>query len=89
MSNKTNFKQIVARLKVLARSTPEDKFTLIVGLKELGSSVAVTADGINDVSALKHANVGFCMGISGCEVAKEAADIIILNDNFTSVFKAA
>jgi P-type E1-E2 ATPase len=50
----------------LARSTPEDKFTLIVGLKELGANVAVTADGINDVSALKNANVGFCMGIAGC-----------------------
>jgi Ca2+-transporting ATPase len=62
---------------------------LIVGLKEVGASVAVTADGINDAPALKHANVGFCMGISGVEVAKEASDIIILDDNFTSVFKAA
>jgi P-type E1-E2 ATPase len=51
---------------VLARSTPEDKFTLVVGLKELGANVAVTADGLNDAKALKTANVGFCMGIAGC-----------------------
>ncbi len=64
--NKPNFRAIAQRLKVLARSTPEDKFALIVGLKELGASVAVTADGINDTSALKNSNVGFCMGIAGC-----------------------
>lgn len=74
---------------MLARSTPEDKFTFIVGLREVGAQVAVTADGINDARALKESDVGFCMGISGCEVAKEAADIIILDDNFTSVFRAA
>ncbi len=53
-------------MKVLARTTPEDKFTLITGLKELGASVAVTAEGLNDAPAVKTANVGFCMGISGC-----------------------
>jgi Ca2+ transporting ATPase len=89
IKNKQNFKQIAQRLKVLARSTPEDKFALIVGLQEIGAAVAVTADGINDVGALKKANVGFCMGIAGCEVAKDAADIIILDDNFNSVFRAA
>lgn len=55
----------------------------------MGLSVAVTADGINDVAALKKATVGFCMGIAGCEVAKDAADIVILDDNFNSVFRAA
>ena len=50
--------------------------------------MAVTADGINDARALKQANVGFCMGVSGCELAKDAADIIILDDNFTSVYRA-
>lgn len=64
--NKQNFRAIAQRLKVLARSTPEDKFSLIVGLKELGANVAVTADGLNDAQALKNANVGFCMGIAGC-----------------------
>ena len=48
----------------------------------------MTADGINDAGALKQAHVGFCMGVSGCEVAKDAADIIILDDNFNSVFRA-
>lgn len=72
----------------MARSTPDHKFALIVGLKDIGSYVAVTADGINDARALQNAHVGFCMGISGCEVAKEASDILILDDNFNSVFKA-
>lgn len=72
----------------MARSTPEDKFAFIAGLKDLGVNVSVTADGINDAQALKHALVGFCMGISGCEVAKEASDIVILDDDFKSVFKA-
>ena len=66
IENKQNFRAVAQRLKVLARATPEDKFALIVGLKEQGSSVAVTADGINDVGALKTANVGFCMGVAGC-----------------------
>jgi Ca2+ transporting ATPase len=89
IQNKHAFKQIAQRLKVLARSTPEDKFALIVGLQDMNEIVAVTGEGINDCSALKRANVGFCMGISGCEAAKDAADIIILDDNFKSVFKAA
>lgn len=88
VGDKKKFKNIAGNLKVLARSTPEDKFSLVVGLQDIGSSVAVTADGINDAQALKNAHVGFCMGQSGCEVAKDAADIIILDDNFTSVFRA-
>lgn len=85
---KQNFRAIAQRLKVLARTTPEDKFTLIVGLKELGASVAVTAEGSNDAPALRQANVGFCMGITGCQVAKESSDIVLLDDNFKSVFRA-
>jgi P-type E1-E2 ATPase len=57
-------------------------------LRNINFNVAVTADGINDAAALKHANVGFCMGISGVEVAKEASDIVILDDNFKSVYRA-
>jgi magnesium-transporting ATPase (P-type) len=86
--DKARFKNVADNLLVLARSTYEDKLHLIVGLKQIGSQVAVTADGINDAKALKEANVGFCMGLSGCEVAKDSADIIILDDNFNSVFKA-
>jgi magnesium-transporting ATPase (P-type) len=87
-SDMAAFKKIAMTLIILARSTPEHKFALIAGLKELGINVAVTADGINDARALKSANVGFCMGISGCEVAKDSSDIIILDDNFNSVFRA-
>lgn len=86
--NKEIFKLIAKRLKVLARSTPEDKYMLVTGLRDLGSVVAVTGDGTNDAPALKKADVGFAMGISGTEVAKEAADIILLDDNFASIVTA-
>jgi Ca2+ transporting ATPase len=59
------FKKIVKNLDVLARSRPEDKYTLVTGLKELGNVVAVTGDGTNDAPALKKADVGFAMGIAG------------------------
>ena len=74
-------------LRVLARSTPEDKRILVQHLKALGETVAVTGDGTNDAPALKLADVGFAMG-SGTEVAKEASDIILLDDNFASIVKA-
>jgi len=73
---------------VLARSTPEDKYMLVTGLKQLGMVVAVTGDGTNDAPALKKADVGFAMGIAGTEVAKDASDIILLNDNFASCVTA-
>jgi len=82
------FRHIKDRLKVLARSTPEDKYMLVTGLKELQSVVAVTGDGTNDAPALKKADVGFAMGITGTEVAKEASDIILLDDNFASILTA-
>ena len=82
------FEIISKDLKVLARSTPEDKYTLVTGLKQLGHVVAVTGDGTNDAPALKKADVGFAMGIAGTEVAKEAAGIIILDDNFNSIVTA-
>ena len=70
-------------LKVLARSTPDDKYLLVTGLKQLNCVVAVTGDGTNDAPALKKADIGFAMGIAGTEVAKEAAGIILLDDNFS------
>ena len=82
------FKEIAANLQVLARSTPEDKYMLVTGLRDLNKVVAVTGDGTNDAPALKRADVGFAMGISGTEVAKEAADIILLDDNFASIVTA-
>lgn len=80
--------QIIPRLQVLARSSPEDKRILVSQLKKLGETVAVTGDGTNDAPALKTADVGFSMGIAGTEVAKEASAIILMDDNFTSIVKA-
>lgn len=81
------------RLRVLARSSPTDKYTLVKGiidskLNVAREVVAVTGDGTNDGPALKKADVGFAMGIAGTDVAKEASDIILTDDNFTSIVKA-
>jgi len=80
--------KILPNLQVLARSSPADKFRLVGKLMEMGEVVAVTGDGTNDGPALRAADVGLAMGITGTEVAKEAADIIILDDNFTSIVKS-
>lgn len=79
--------EILPRLQVLARSSPEDKRILVQRLKTLGEIVAVTGDGTNDAPALKAANIGFSM-VSGTEVAKEASSIILMDDNFTSIITA-
>ncbi|KAL1837821.1 hypothetical protein VTJ49DRAFT_3368 [Mycothermus thermophilus] len=80
--------EIIPRLHVLARSSPEDKRILVKRLKEKGETVAVTGDGTNDAPALKMADIGFSMGIAGTEVAKEASAIILMDDNFSSIVKA-
>lgn len=85
--------KIWPRLRVLARSSPTDKHTLVKGIidSNIGEQrqvVAVTGDGTNDGPALKKADVGFAMGIAGTDVAKEASDIILTDDNFTSIVKA-
>ncbi|BGP17703.1 plasma membrane calcium [Rhodosporidiobolus nylandii] len=79
---------VVPNLQVLARSSPEDKKILVETLKSMGEVVGVTGDGTNDGPALKTANVGFSMGIAGTEVAKEASDIILMDDNFASIVSA-
>ncbi|KAF5013453.1 hypothetical protein FDECE_529 [Fusarium decemcellulare] len=79
---------VIPRLQVLARSSPEDKLLLVTHLKRMNETVAVTGDGTNDALALKAADVGFAMGMQGTEVAKEAASIILLDDNFASIVKA-
>ncbi|XP_069592053.1 plasma membrane calcium-transporting ATPase 2 isoform X3 [Ranitomeya imitator] len=81
------------KLRVLARSSPTDKHTLVKGIidstqVEQRQVVAVTGDGTNDGPALKKADVGFAMGIAGTDVAKEASDIILTDDNFSSIVKA-
>ena len=80
-------KEILPKLRIVARSLPQDKTRLVKLSEELGLVVGMTGDGVNDAPALKHADVGFSMG-SGTEVAKEASDIIILDDNFLSISKA-
>ncbi|KAJ4293887.1 plasma membrane calcium [Collariella sp. IMI 366227] len=80
--------EIIPRLHVLARSSPEDKRILVKRLKDKGETVAVTGDGTNDAPALKTADIGFSMGIAGTEVAKEASAIILMDDNFNSIVKA-
>ena len=80
--------RVLPKLRVLARSSPEDKRQLVASLKSLGETVAVTGDGTNDGPALKTADVGFSMGIAGTEVAKEASSIILLDDNFSSTITA-
>ena len=79
-------KKIIPKLKVVARSLPEDKKRLVILSQELGLVTGMTGDGVNDAPALKRADVGFAMG-SGTEVAKEVSDIIILDDNFKSIVK--
>ncbi|KAK4871350.1 hypothetical protein LT330_000587 [Penicillium expansum] len=80
--------EVIPRLQVLARSSPDDKRILVERLKILGETVAVTGDGTNDGPALRTADVGFSMGIAGTEVAKEASSIILLDDNFKSIITA-
>ena len=79
-------KKIIPKLRVVARSLPEDKKRLVILSQELGLVTGMTGDGVNDAPALKRADVGFAMG-SGTEVAKEVSDIIILDDNFKSIVK--
>jgi len=72
----------------LARSSPEDKYLLVTGIQDNKGVVAVTGDGTNDAPALTKADVGFSMGITGTDVAKGASDIILLDDNFSSIIVA-
>ncbi len=80
-------KEMLPHLKIVARALPTDKSRLVRIAKDEGRVVGMTGDGVNDSAALKHADVGFAMG-SGSEVAKEAGDIVILDDNFSSITNA-
>ena len=87
IKNMDNFKTITENLLVLARSQPLHKYALVLGLKTLGYVVAVTGDGTNDAPALSKSDVGFAM-IEGTDIAKEASDIVILDNNFSSIIIA-
>ena len=80
-------KEIIKKLKVLARSSPSDKYLLVTGVQDNEGVVAVTGDGTNDAPALTKADVGFAMG-TGTPVARGASDIILLDDNFSSIIVA-
>ena len=79
---------LLPTLRCMARSSPKDKYKLVCRLKAQNYVVAATGDGSNDAPQLKVANVGLSMGIAGTEVAKEASDIVIMNDNFCTIVRA-
>lgn len=86
-TDRKRFDDVKKRLKIIARATVEDKFILISGIKQKGGLIGMTGDSIADADALRKADVGLCMG-SGCDVAKDNSDLVILDNNFISIYKS-
>lgn len=86
-ANDTELKKILYNTTIFARTSPQHKYRLVDILKRNNEVVAVTGDGVNDAPALKHADVGIAMGIKGTEATKEVADIVLKDDNFSTIVK--
>ena len=85
-NNPELFNAVRKKVRIIARASSEDKFVLVAGTKQNGGCVSMTGDGITDAEALRKADVGLCMG-TGCEVAKDSSDLIILDNDFDSIYR--